>query len=315
MKVIIHTQGINYISANINTKMSFSTNTVILFLLLTAILVGLITSGNFLTYAQEYAGQNFIGNDASLYSTPQNSLSTIQPLQSFPVATPPPPPPQTYSQQSLPPPPQTYSQQSLPPPPIQNVQLTQQQVTVEICSNGIDDDRDGLIDEVGCTTSTTITVEICSNGIDDDRDGLIDEVGCTFQQQQQQFQQQIFPPPTPIIPILPRPQPPQQSPISQCEVYTLTVKGTSNLAKVKESLDKNTDLTFEINSVLVPYDKYRIDQDLVSGKVYIDKDTKYEKELNYHIKRITNDCRVIAYLDDNNNNNHNDNNHNDNNDY
>jgi hypothetical protein len=299
MKVIIHAQSINYISANINAKMSYSTNTVILFLLLIVIL-GLITSGNFLVYAQEYTGQDFIGNDASLYSTLQNSISTIQPLQSFPVATPPPPSPQTYTQQS-------------PPQPIQNVQLIQQQLTVEICSNGIDDDRDGLIDEVGCTTSTTITVEICSNGIDDDRDGLIDEVGCTFQQQQFQ-QQQIFPPPTPIIPILPRPPPPQQSPISQCEVYTLTVKGTSNLAKVKENLVKNTDLTFEINSVLVPYDKYRIDQELVSGKLYIDKDTKNEKELNYHIKRITNDCRVIAYLDDDDNN-HDDNNHDDNNNY
>ena len=279
--------------------MSYSTNTVIILFLLLILILGLITRGNFLVYAQEYTGQDFIGNDASLYSTLQNSMSTIQPLQSFPVA---PPSPQTYTQQS-------------PPQPIQNVQLIQQQqINVEICSNGIDDDRDGLIDEAGCTTSsTTINVEICSNGIDDDRDGLIDEVGCTFQQQQ--FQQQIFPAPTPIIPILPRPQPPQQSPISQCEVYTLTVKGTSNLAKVKENLDKNTDLTFEINSVLIPYDRYRINNDLVSGKVYIDKDTKYEKELNYHIKRITNDCRVIAYLDDDDDDNHNDRNHNDNNNY
>ena len=250
--------------------MSYSTNTVIILFLLLILILGLITRGNFLVYAQEYTGQDFIGNDASLYSTLQNSMSTIQPLQSFPVA---PPSPQTYTQQS-------------PPQPIQNVQLIQQQ---------------------------QVTVEICSNGIDDDRDGLIDEVGCTFQQQQ--FQQQIFPPPTPIIPILPRPQPPQQSPISQCEVYTLTVKGTSNLAKVKENLDKNTDLTFEINSVLVPYDRYRTNDELVSGKVYIDKDTKYEKELNYHIKRITNDCRVIAYLDDDDDDNHNDRNHNDNNNY
>jgi hypothetical protein len=298
MEVIIYAQSINYMSADINTKMSYSTNTVTLFLLLTMIFVGLlITNGNFLAYAQEeyeYIGQNFIGNNDYLYSTPQNSLSTIQPLQHFPVTT-------------LPPSPQTYSQQSPPPLPIQNVQLSQQ-VTVEICSNGIDDDRDGLIDEVGCSTSTTITIEICSNGIDDDRDGLIDEVGCTFQQQQQQ---QIFPAPTPIIPILPRPQPPQQSPISQCEVYTLTVRGTSDLAKARKNIDSNTDLTFEISSILVPYDRDRIGDELVSGKLYIDKDKSNEKELNYHIKKITNDCKVIAYLDDDDDddNNHDDNNY------
>jgi hypothetical protein len=234
------------------------------------IFVGLlITNGNFLAYAQEeyeYIGQNFIGNNDYLYSTPQNSLSTIQPLQHFPVTT-------------LPPSPQTYSQQSPPPLPIQNVQLSQQ-----------------------------VTVEICSNGIDDDRDGLIDEVGCTFQQQQQQ---QIFPAPTPIIPILPRPQPPQQSPISQCEVYTLTVRGTSDLAKARKNIDSNTDLTFEISSILVPYDRDRIGDELVSGKLYIDKDKSNEKELNYHIKKITNDCKVIAYLDDDDDddNNHDDNNH------
>jgi hypothetical protein len=100
----------------------------------------------------------------------------------------------------------------------------------------------------------------------------------------------------PIVP--PRPQPPQQSPISQCEVYTLTVRGTSDLAKARKNIDSNTDLTFEISSILVPYDRDRIGDELVSGKLYIDKDKSNEKELNYHIKKITNDCKVIAYLDD-----------------
>ena len=66
--------------------MSYSTNTVIILFLLLILILGLITRGNFLVYAQEYTGQDFIGNDASLYSTLQNSMSTIQPLQSFPVA-------------------------------------------------------------------------------------------------------------------------------------------------------------------------------------------------------------------------------------
>jgi hypothetical protein len=46
----------------------------------------------------------------------------------------------------------------------------------EICGNGIDDDKDGQIDE-GCTPTPT-PEEICGNGIDDDKDGQIDE-GCT----------------------------------------------------------------------------------------------------------------------------------------
>src|SRR5918992_2983621 len=46
----------------------------------------------------------------------------------------------------------------------------------EICGNGIDDDKDGQIDE-GCTPVPT-PKEICGNGVDDDRDGQIDE-GCT----------------------------------------------------------------------------------------------------------------------------------------
>jgi hypothetical protein len=215
------------------------------FLVLTIILIGLlIMNGNFLVYAQkeyEYIRQDFTGNeDYYLYSLSQSSLSIIQPLQYFPAAIPTP---------TL----QTYSQQSPSPLSAQNVQLTQQQVTVEICSNGIDDDRDGIVDELACTrTQTTI----------------------------QPQQQQIFP-------------------IPQCEVYTLTVEGTSNLAKAKENINTNTDLTFEISSVLNPYNGYTRYDDLVSGKLWIDKDSRNEKELNFHIKEITNDCKIIAYLDDN----------------
>jgi hypothetical protein len=46
----------------------------------------------------------------------------------------------------------------------------------EICGNGVDDDKDGQIDE-GCTPVPT-PKEICGNGVDDDKDGQIDE-GCT----------------------------------------------------------------------------------------------------------------------------------------
>ena len=44
------------------------------------------------------------------------------------------------------------------------------------CSNGIDDDGDGLIDceDPDCYASNVCTVEICNNGIDDDLDGWID---------------------------------------------------------------------------------------------------------------------------------------------
>jgi hypothetical protein len=41
----------------------------------------------------------------------------------------------------------------------------------EICSNGIDDNKDGVIDEEECTPPIT---EICDNQIDDDGDGKID---------------------------------------------------------------------------------------------------------------------------------------------
>jgi Putative metal-binding motif len=47
---------------------------------------------------------------------------------------------------------------------------------VEICGDGIDNDKDGLVDE-GCTV-TPPPAEICGDGIDNDKDGLVDE-GCT----------------------------------------------------------------------------------------------------------------------------------------
>jgi hypothetical protein len=248
----------------------------------------LIMNGNFfLVYAQEEQGirQDFTGNVEYSYSIPQqDSTSTTQPLQYFPTAiTIPTLPSSSPSPEIQYTPPQTYYQQYTPPPllpsssPIQNVQLTQQQVTVEICSNGIDDDRDGTVDEVvGCTrTQTTIQPQ-----------------QQPFLQQQQQ--QQIFP----IPPQQPPTIQPSPSPISQCEIYTLTVGGSANLAKAKENIDGKTDLTFEISSILNPYHAYVRYDDLVSGKLWVDKDKKNEKELNYHIKEITNDCKVVAYLDD-----------------
>jgi hypothetical protein len=50
----------------------------------------------------------------------------------------------------------------------------------EICSNGVDDNCDGFIDN-GCTTPTCTTPgspEICDNGVDDDCDTAVDE-GCS----------------------------------------------------------------------------------------------------------------------------------------
>jgi hypothetical protein len=32
--------------------------------------------------------------------------------------------------------------------------------------------------------------------------------------------------------------------------------------------------------------------------LYIDKDSNNERELNFNVKEITNDCKLIAYLDD-----------------
>jgi hypothetical protein len=240
--------------------MFYSIKQATLFLLTSMTSLGLlIMNGDIFVYAQKQEGamQDFTGNgEYYLYSIPLDSTSAVQSLQYFPTAI------------------TTLLSSS---PPIQNVQLTQQQVTVEICSNGIDDDRDGIVDEVvGCTrTQTTIPQQQ------------------PFLQQQQQ--QQIFP-------IPPQQSPTQQpsSPISQCEIYTLSVEGTANLLKAKENIDdSNTDLTFEIDSILNPYSGQNIIQDdIVSGKLYIDKDSNNEKELNFNVKEITNDCKLIAYLDD-----------------
>ena len=218
----------------------------------------LIMNGDIFVYAQKQEGamQDFTRyGEYYTYNIPPDSTSAVQPLQYFPTAI------------------TTLPSSS----PIQNVQLTQQQVTVEICSNGIDDDRDGIVDEVvGCTrTQTTIPQQQ------------------PFLQQQQQ-QQQIFP-------IPPQQSPTQQpSPISQCEIYTLSVEGTANLLKAKENIDdSNTDITFEIDSILNPYNVGNIIQDeIVSGTLWIDKDSNNEKELNFNVKEITNDCKLIAYLDD-----------------
>ena len=243
--------------------MFYSIKQITLFLLTSMTSVGLlIMNGDIFVYAQEEEGviQDFTGNgEYYMYSIPSDSTSAVQPLQYLSTAitiTIPPLPPSSSS--------------------IQNVQLTQQQVTVEICSNGIDDDRDGIVDEVvGCTrTQTTIPQQQ------------------PFLQQQQQ--QQIFP-------IPPQQSPTQQpSPISQCEIYTLSVEGTANLVKAKENIDdSNTDITFEIDSILNPYNVGNIIQDdIVSGTLWIDKDSNNEKELNFHVKEITNDCKLIAYLDD-----------------
>ncbi len=47
---------------------------------------------------------------------------------------------------------------------------------VEICGNGIDDDGDGLVDcaDGDCSSVQSQCVEICGNGVDDDGDGLVD---------------------------------------------------------------------------------------------------------------------------------------------
>ncbi len=266
--------------------MFYSIKQITLFLLISIISVGLlIMNGDILVDAQKEEGviRDFTGNgEYYLYSIPPDSTSAVKPLQYFSTAititTLPSSSPSSEIYYTSP---QTHYQQSSPPllpssSPIQNVQLTQQQVTVEICSNGIDDDRDGIVDEVvGCTrTQTTIPQQQ------------------PFLQQQQQ--QQIFP-------IPPQQSPTQQpSPISQCEIYTLSVEGTANLVKAKENIDdSNTDITFEIDSILNPYNgRHIIQDDIVSGKLWIDKDSNNEKELNFNVKEITNDCKLIAYLDD-----------------
>ena len=147
-----------YVRSSNTINMFHSASAVITFLLLAMMFAGsLVINGNFLVYAQEEEGviQGFIYNGEYSYSTPQNYQSTAQPLEYFPTAITIPILPSSPSQQqqstvttqSIPPPsPQPYYQQSPSPllpssSPIQNVQLTQQ-ITVEICSNGIDDDRE-----------------------------------------------------------------------------------------------------------------------------------------------------------------------------
>ncbi len=104
----------------------------------------------------------------------------------------------------------------------------------------------------------------------------------------------IFPPP------LTSPLP--SSPLSHCEIFTFTVEGTTNLANARENIDDaNTDLTLEVNSILNPYDAHIRNDDLVSGKLWIDKDNNNEKELDFNVKEISNDCKVIAYQDDEHN--------------
>jgi hypothetical protein len=96
--------------------------------------------------------------------------------------------------------------------------------------------------------------------------------------------------------------PSPSSHLPQCEIFTFTVEGTTNLANARENIDDaNTDLTFEVNSILNPYNGHIRNDDLVSGKLWIDKDKNNEKELDFNVKEISNDCKVIAYLDDEHN--------------
>jgi hypothetical protein len=96
--------------------------------------------------------------------------------------------------------------------------------------------------------------------------------------------------------------PSPSSRLPQCEIFTFTVEGTTNLADAGETIDDtNTDLTFEVNSILNPYDAHIRNDDIVSGKLWIDKDKNNEKELDFNVKEISNDCKVIAYVDDEHN--------------
>jgi parallel beta-helix repeat protein len=71
----------------------------------------------------------------------------------------------------------------------------------EVCGNGIDDDRDGQIDE-GCPVSPP-PAEVCGNGIDDDKDGVIDE-GCpSVPDDSQRGPQTSIVCPSASIPVLP----------------------------------------------------------------------------------------------------------------
>ena len=50
------------------------------------------------------------------------------------------------------------------------------QSSVEICSDGIDNDGDGFIDcdDTDCDSDSKCSVEICNDGIDNDGDGFTD---------------------------------------------------------------------------------------------------------------------------------------------
>ena len=82
------------------------------------------------------------------------------------------------------------------------------------------------------------------------------------------------------------------------------------LAKIFFAIDEKTNLTFEIDSILNPYSGRHIrHDDLISGKLWVDKGSDNERELNFNVKEITNDCKVIAYIDeDDDDQNHDDDN-------
>jgi hypothetical protein len=101
--------------------------------------------------------------------------------------------------------------------------------------------------------------------------------------------------------------PSSSSYLQQCEIFTFTVEGTTNLANARENIDdSNTDLTFQLNSILNPDDAHigndddivSGNDDFVSGKLWIDKDKNNEKELDFNVKEISNKCEVIAYVVD-----------------
>ena len=61
-----------------------------------------------------------------------------------------------------------------------SLQFSSQQVfaqDVEICSDGIDNNNDGNVDEEPCQLESS-TAEICRDGIDNNNDGNVDEEPC-----------------------------------------------------------------------------------------------------------------------------------------
>lgn len=63
--------------------------------------------------------------------------------------------------------------------------LDDEEIPVEICADGIDNDGDGLIDcqDPDCEANEACIDEVCNDGIDNDGDGLTDcedsECDCT----------------------------------------------------------------------------------------------------------------------------------------